>query len=86
MPKSSADKNKNENCRQLKNTVSQLESELGQKSETIQAQQSKIDAYFNSSIDAMVQMDFDGLITGWNGQVEKIFGWPIEEVIGSRLE
>ena len=34
----------------------------------------------------MVQMDFDGLITGWNSRAESIFGWSAAEVIGTKLE
>ena len=86
MPKSSANKNTNDDSRQLKKSISRLESELRQKSDFIQAQQSKLDTYFNSSIDAMVQMDFEGRITGWNGPAEKIFGWTSKEILGSKLE
>ncbi|HYZ46197.1 MAG TPA: histidine kinase dimerization/phospho-acceptor domain-containing protein, partial [Actinomycetota bacterium] len=35
--------------------------------------------------DAFVQMSVDGLISGWNAQAEKTFGWPAREVLGRRL-
>lgn len=39
----------------------------------------------NSALDAIVTMDVQGLITFWNPQAEKIFGWKEEEVIGKSL-
>ncbi len=63
-----------------------LEEELRQKDDCIQAQQLKLAAFYNSSLDAVVQMDFDGAITGWNNQAEKMFGWTADEVFGRQLE
>jgi len=34
---------------------------------------------------AVVTMDAEGVITGWNAQAETIFGWPTEEALGRRL-
>ncbi|MBC7382094.1 MAG: PAS domain S-box protein [Bacteroidia bacterium] len=39
----------------------------------------------NSSLDAIVCMDIDGLITLWNPSAEKIFGWNEKEVHGKRI-
>ena len=39
-----------------------------------------------SSLSAIVIMDSYGLITDWNSQAEKIFGWSRDEAIGQRLE
>ncbi len=39
-----------------------------------------------SSLSAIVIMDSYGLITDWNYQAEKIFGWSRNEAIGQRLE
>ena len=58
-----------------------LQVDLRQKKEIILAQHTKLEAFFESSIDALVQMDFDGHITGWNQQAEKIFGWSAEEIL-----
>ena len=38
-----------------------------------------------TALDAFVQMDETGAISGWNSQAEKIFGWPREEVLGKNL-
>ena len=59
----------------LEERLKAIEADLRQKKEIILAQHTKLEAFFDSSIDAVVQMDFDGHITGWNHQAEKIFGW-----------
>jgi hypothetical protein len=38
-----------------------------------------------SSLDAIVTMDADGVITGWNPQAESTFGWSRDEVLGRPL-
>jgi PAS domain S-box-containing protein len=38
-----------------------------------------------SSLDAIVTMDADGAITGWNPQAEATFGWARDEAIGRPL-
>jgi PAS domain S-box-containing protein len=38
-----------------------------------------------TSLDAVVEIDGDSHITGWNRQAEAIFGWSQEEAIGRRL-
>jgi PAS domain S-box-containing protein len=39
----------------------------------------------DSALDAVVSMDVEGVITGWNPQAETTFGWSAEEVIGRPL-
>ena len=39
-----------------------------------------------SSLSAIVIMDSYGLVTDWNHQAEKMFGWSRNEAIGQRLE
>ena len=70
----------------LEDRVAALETDLRQKKEIILAQHSKLEAFFDTSIDAVVQMDFDGYITGWNHQAEKIFGWSAEEILEQTIE
>jgi PAS domain S-box-containing protein len=38
-----------------------------------------------SALDAVVGMDADGIITNWNKQAEKIFGWTRSEAMGRRM-
>ncbi len=70
----------------LEGKLKALEADLRQKKEIILAQHTKLEAFFESSIDALVQMDFDGHITGWNHQAEKIFGWSAEEILDQTIE
>ena len=70
----------------LKTRVKALETDLRQKKEIILAQHTKLEAFFESSIDALVQMDFDGHITGWNKQAELIFGWSADEILDQKIE
>ena len=37
------------------------------------------------ALDAVITIDADGLITGWNPQAETIFGWPAKDAIGRSL-
>jgi two-component system, sensor histidine kinase and response regulator len=39
----------------------------------------------DTSLDAVVTMDTQGLITGWNPQAEVTFGWTRDEAIGRRM-
>ena len=39
----------------------------------------------NAALDAIICMDINGLITFWNPQAEKIFGWKVGEVLGGIL-
>ncbi|MCP4331388.1 MAG: EAL domain-containing protein [Gammaproteobacteria bacterium] len=70
----------------LEERLKALEVDLRQKKEIILAQHIKLEAFFESSIDAVVQMDFDGHITGWNHQAEKIFGWSADEILDQTIE
>jgi diguanylate cyclase (GGDEF)-like protein/PAS domain S-box-containing protein len=70
----------------LEERVKALEVDLRQKKEIILAQHNKLEAFFDSSIDAVVQMDFDGYITGWNHQAEKVFGWSAEEILDQTIQ
>ncbi len=47
--------------------------------------QGKLHAVIETALDAVVQMDGTGVITGWNSQAEKIFGWSREEAVGRAL-
>jgi diguanylate cyclase (GGDEF)-like protein/PAS domain S-box-containing protein len=86
MPDSDAPPDQDDEKTQLEDRIRALESDLQQKREIILAQHTKLEAFFESSIDALVQMDFDGHITGWNRQAEKIFGWQADEILDRKIE
>ncbi len=39
----------------------------------------------SNSLDAVIMMDPRGLVTGWNPQSERLFGWKSEEAVGRSL-
>jgi diguanylate cyclase (GGDEF)-like protein/PAS domain S-box-containing protein len=45
----------------------------------------KLNTVIETALDAVVQMNAEEIITGWNSQAEKIFGWRREETIGQPL-
>ncbi|MDP2760254.1 MAG: EAL domain-containing protein [Sideroxyarcus sp.] len=47
--------------------------------------QERLNAVIETALDAVVQMDAAGIITGWNSQAEKIFGWSREEAVGRMM-
>jgi PAS domain S-box-containing protein len=46
----------------------------------------KLQAIVDTALDAVVRIDANGAIIGWNAQAEAIFGWPVEQILGRRLE
>jgi diguanylate cyclase (GGDEF)-like protein/PAS domain S-box-containing protein len=45
----------------------------------------KLHSVIETALDAVVQMNAKGIITGWNNHAEKIFGWTREEAVGRIL-
>jgi diguanylate cyclase (GGDEF)-like protein/PAS domain S-box-containing protein len=45
----------------------------------------RLAAIIRSALDAVVSMDEDGQIVGWNPQAEALFGWTAAEAVGRRL-
>ncbi len=86
MPDSDAPPEHDDETALLETRIRALENDLQQKREIILAQHTKLEAFLESSIDALVQMDFDGHITGWNRQAEKIFGWSSDEILDCKIE
>jgi PAS domain S-box-containing protein len=42
-------------------------------------------AVVDTALDGVITIDASGLITDWNAQAEKMFGWSREDVLGRRL-
>ncbi|MHB8915586.1 MAG: bifunctional diguanylate cyclase/phosphodiesterase [Thiobacillus sp.] len=51
----------------------------------ISASEAKLRSIVDTAMDAVVQMNAEGNITGWSGRANKIFGWSREEVMGRPL-
>ena len=49
------------------------------------ASEEKIRLIIENALDAVIGMDPNGYVTGWNRQAEIVFGWPREEILGRRL-
>ncbi len=47
--------------------------------------ENRLRAIVNSALDGVVQMDSEGIISGWSKQAEAIFGWTSEEAVGRAL-
>ncbi|ANW04955.1 PAS domain S-box protein [Bradyrhizobium icense] len=59
------------------------ESRLAQ--ETLRESEQLARGIIDTALDAFVQMDDQGIVTDWNSQAEKIFGWSRAEAVGTRL-
>lgn len=53
--------------------------------EALQESELKNRLIMNAALDAIITIDYKGLITFWNPQAEKIFGWKEKEVLGKQL-
>lgn len=51
----------------------------------VSASEAKLRAIVDTAMDAVVQMDADGIVTGWSGQAANMFGWSREEALGQAL-
>jgi PAS domain S-box-containing protein len=49
------------------------------------ASEERIQTVIETAQDPFIGMDFEGRITDWNTQAEKLFGWKREEVLGESL-
>jgi PAS domain S-box-containing protein len=69
-------------------TMSVLGSQVGQfvtrrrAEEKVRASESRLRAMLEASLDAVVTMDADGRVTGWNHAAEAIFGYSSDEATG----
>jgi len=50
-----------------------------------QESEQRIRLILETALDAVVMMNPAGIITGWNAEAERIFGWSHEEAVGRRM-
>ncbi len=67
-------------------SFNQMAQELSKLVEAEKVSADRMRAILDSSLDAMVQMNDSGVITGWSRQAEAVFGWQEAGVLGKSLE
>ena len=72
-------------------TMAALGSQVGQfvarrrAEEEVRASESRLRAMLEAALDAVVSMDAQGRVIGWNRAAETIFGYPAREVVGREM-
>jgi PAS domain S-box-containing protein len=72
-------------------TMGALGSQVGQfvsrrrAEEEVRASESRLRAMLEAALDAVVTMDAEGRVIGWNHAAEAIFGYPATEAIGQEM-
>jgi len=74
-----------ESAHQRINALEALEDDHKRAEEALRQNEERTRLIVESALDAVITLDAQGLITGWNPQAETIFGWSREKAIGRRL-
>ena len=75
----------NDELSQVGNSFNEMAHQFSALMETHREDEDRLRATIDTAMDAVVKMDARGVITGWNNQAEKIFGWSREEALGRVL-
>jgi PAS domain S-box-containing protein len=51
----------------------------------LEASEERLRLVINTALDAVITTNAEGLITNWNSEAEKTFGWSSQEALGRRL-
>ncbi len=70
----------------LEQRIGERTAELTRSMQQARDSQAKLQTIVDTALDAVVRMDLDGRIVGWNRQAEVIFGWTREEALGLELD
>ncbi len=62
-----------------------LTSVIDRRFSILEASEKRLRLIINTALDAVVTTNAEGLITNWNSEAEKTFGWSSEEALGRRL-
>jgi two-component system, cell cycle sensor histidine kinase and response regulator CckA len=52
---------------------------------TVRESEQRTRAIIDTALDAVISMDAGGVVTGWNSEAERMFGWLREDVVGRPL-
>lgn len=69
----------------LERRVHERTAEMQEALERVTESEERIQMVIETAQDPFIGIDFDGCITEWNTQAEKLFGWKREEVLGESL-
>ncbi|MET0310660.1 MAG: PAS domain S-box protein, partial [Burkholderiaceae bacterium] len=69
----------------LERRVSERTAELREALDDVRANEERVQTVIDTAQEAFIGMDFDGCITDWNNEAEKLFGWKRFEVLGESL-
>ncbi|MBE0577551.1 MAG: PAS domain-containing sensor histidine kinase [Desulfuromonadales bacterium] len=53
--------------------------------EELRESRDRAQANLDAALDAIIEMDGNGIISGWNATAKEIFGWSAKEAVGRRL-
>ena len=70
---------------ELEHRVALRTDELGAANSALRASEERTRAILANAIDAVVMMNRQGLVTGWNAAAERIFGWTVEEAMSREV-
>ena len=68
----------------LSHQNTELNKRIGESDSRLQENQQRIQKIIAGALDTIITMDLAGIITGWNTQAERLFGWKSSEAIGQR--
>jgi PAS domain S-box-containing protein len=71
---------------ELEQRIGARTAELSHSMQQARDSQAKLQTIVDTALDAVVRMDLEGRIVGWNRQAEIIFGWSRDEALGLELD
>ncbi|WP_229262250.1 hybrid sensor histidine kinase/response regulator [Duganella guangzhouensis] len=71
---------------ELEQRIDARTAELSRSMQMARDSQANLQTIVDTALDAVVRMDLEGRIVGWNRQAEAIFGWKREEALGLELD
>ncbi|HEX9922509.1 MAG TPA: PAS domain S-box protein, partial [Anaerolineae bacterium] len=71
---------------QLRRHTEELEQMVEARTASLQESEERTRLIVESALDAVVTINPESTITGWNAQAEIVFGWPRQEVLGQSLD
>jgi PAS domain S-box-containing protein len=71
---------------QLRRYTEELEQIVEERTASLRASEERTRLIVENTLDAVVTIDRNSMITGWNAQAEVIFGWSRQEALGQSLD